>query len=87
MKELSTTYKILLLLTGIILVNIFLFVFKSNIGGDSIYNGTVSLQKYILKNYNHFYIFNNGTAYNRSRTAEILGLSNITQSVSYAYFT
>ena len=62
MKELTTTHKILLFLSAIILVNILLFVLKSRtIGGDSILGRATSLQNYVLKNYDNFHIFSNET--------------------------
>ena len=75
MKELTTSYKILLFLSGIIVVNIILFVFKSSAtGSDTLLGGAASLQKYILKNYNSFYIFNNGTSHSESATRSYLTL-------------
>ena len=75
MKDLTTTYKILIFLSAIILVNILFFVFKSStIGGDTLLGGAVSLHKYVLKNYNNFHLFNNGTSYNRSSTNSFLRL-------------
>ena len=66
MNELAKAYKILLFLIGVILVNITLFIFKSSNSGDSVFHGAFSLQKYILQNYNNFYVFASRSASNSS---------------------